>query len=133
MQIIVLGNGCNICVPGTARTVRNDVIFMSPEEILKKLIEGKQSSKDSQLLGAASLVTANRAKELSDASVLLATTTQASAELLAKTTRESAEQVRKSSEISVRQMKVLTIVLVIIGLLQTFIAIAAMLVSMRLR
>jgi hypothetical protein len=113
--------------------MRDNIIFMSPEEILKKLIEGKQSSKDSQLLGAASLVTANRAKELSDASVLLARTTQESAELLAKTTLESAEQVRKSSEVSVRQMKILTIVLVVIGLLQTFIATAAMLVSMRVR
>jgi hypothetical protein len=106
---------------------------MSPEEILKKLIEGKQSSKDSQLLGAASLVTANRAKELSDASVLLAKTTQASAELLAKTTRESAEQLRKSSEVSVRQMKSLTIVLVVVGLLQTLIAAVAVLVSLRLK
>jgi len=106
------------------------ITLMSPEEILKQLIEGKKSSGDAQILGAASLVTANRAKELSDASVLLARTTQASAELLAKTTRESAEQVRKSSEISVRQMKILTIVLVAIGLVQTCIAIAAMVVSM---
>jgi hypothetical protein len=106
---------------------------MNPEEILKKLIEGKQSSKDSQLLGAASLVTANRAKELSDASILLAKTTQESAEVLAKTTKESAEQLRKSSEISVGQMKSLTIVLVVVGLLQTLIAAAAVLVSMRLK
>jgi hypothetical protein len=106
---------------------------MSPEEILKKLIEGKKGSQDTQLLGAASLVTATRAKELSDASVLLANKTQESAELLAKTTWESAEQVRKSSEISVRQMKVLTIVLVVIGLLQTLIAAAAMVVGLRLK
>ena len=125
--------GCNVCVPGTAAAMRDNIIFMSPEEILKKLLEGKKASQDTQLLGAASLVTANRAKELSDASVLLAETTQASAKLLAKTTRESAKQVRKSSEVSVRQMKILTIVLVVIGLLQTCIATAAMLVSMRFR
>ena len=106
---------------------------MTPEEILKKLIEKKGSSEDSQLLGAASLVTANRAKELSDASIFLAKTTQASAELLAKTTRESAEQVRKSSEISVRQMKTMTIVLIAVGLLQVLIAVVAVLVSLRLK
>ena len=106
---------------------------MTPEEILKKLIERKRSSEDTQLLGAASLVTAVRAKELSDASVLLAETTRASAELLAKTTRESAEQLRKSSEVSVRQMKAMTIVLIIVGLLQMFIAAAAVLVSLRLK
>jgi hypothetical protein len=106
---------------------------MDPETILKRLIERKRSSEDSQLLGAASLVTATRAKELSDASVLLAKTTQASAELLAKTTRESAEQLRKSNEVSVRQMKSLTIVLVVVGLLQTIIAVAAVLVSLRLK
>ena len=106
---------------------------MDPEEILKKLIERKRSSEDSQLLGAASLVTANRAKELSDASVLLAKTTQASAELLAKATLESAEQLRKSSEISVRQMKIMTIVLIVLGLLQMLIAAVAVLVNLRLK
>lgn len=106
---------------------------MDPEEILKKLIERKRSSEDTQLLGAASLVTATRAKELSDASVVLAKTTQASAELLAKTTRESAEELRRSSAVSVKQMRVLTIVLVVIGLLQTLLAAAAIIVSMRLR
>ncbi|GEM_PF-1246794 len=108
-------------------------MLMNPEEILKKLIEGKRSSEDSKLLGAASLVTANSTKELSDASVLLAKTTQESAELLARTTLASSEQLRKTSEISVRQMKVLTIILVIVGLIQTFIAAAAVLVSMRLK
>jgi len=106
---------------------------MDPEEILKKLIERKGSSADSQLLGTASLVTANRAKELSDASILLAKTTQASAELLAKTTLESAEQLRKSSEISVRQMKTMTIVLIVVGLLQMLIAAVAVLVNLRLK
>ena len=106
---------------------------MSPEEILKKLIEGKQASKDSQLLGAASLVTANRAKELTDASVVLAKKTQESAELLAKTTEESAEQLRKSTERSVRYMNRLTIVLVVVGLIQTMLAVAALLISLRLK
>ena len=106
---------------------------MDPEEILKKLIERKKSSEDTQLLGAASLVTATRAKELSDASILLAKTTQVAAELLAKTTRESAEQLRKSSEISVRQMKVMTIVLIIVGFLQVLLAAAAVLINLRLK
>jgi hypothetical protein len=106
---------------------------MDPEEILKRLIERKKSSEDTQLLGAASLVTATRAKELSDASVFLAKTTQASAELLAKTTWESAEQVRKSSEISVRQMKSMTIVLIVVGVLQVLIAAVAVVVSLRLK
>jgi hypothetical protein len=106
---------------------------MDPEEILKKLIERKRSSEDSQILGAASLVTANRAKDILDASILLAETTHASAELLAKTTRESAEELRRSSKISVRQMNLLTIVLVVIGILQTFLAAAAVFFSMRLK
>jgi hypothetical protein len=106
---------------------------MDPEEILKKLIERKRSSEDSQLLGAASLVTAKRAKELSDASILLAETTRVSAELLAITTKESADELRRSSEISVRQMRVLTIVLVVIGLLQTLLAAAAIIVGMRFK
>jgi hypothetical protein len=67
---------------------------MNPKETLKQLLERKRSSEDSQLLGAASLVTATGAKEFSDASVLLA-----------KTTRASAGQLRKDSEISVRQIK----------------------------
>lgn len=94
---------------------------MTPEEILKKLIEGGKSSEDSKLLGAASLVTANRAKELTDASMLLAKTTEASAEVLAKTT-----------EISVRQMNRLTVVLVVLGLVQTIIAVVALFISLRL-
>jgi hypothetical protein len=106
---------------------------MDPEEILKKLIERKRSSEDSQLLGAASLVTAKRARELSDASILLAETTQASAELLAKTTRESAEELRRSSDITVKQMRLLTIVLVVIGLLQTLLAVVAIVVGMWLK
>jgi hypothetical protein len=64
---------------------------MNPEEILKKLIEGGRSSEDSKLIGAASLVTAHRAKKLTDASMLLAKTTEASAKLLAKTTEASAD------------------------------------------
>lgn len=96
---------------------------MNPEEILKKLIEGAPSSEESKLIGAASLVAANRAKELSDASVFLAKTTQESAELLAKTTKESAEQLRKSSEISEKQMKLLTVVLIAVGFIQIGIAV----------
>jgi hypothetical protein len=79
------------------------------------------------------LVTAKRAKELSDASILLAETTRVSAELLAITTKESADELRRSSEISVRQMRVLTIVLVVIGLLQTLLAAAAIIVGMRFK
>jgi hypothetical protein len=97
---------------------------MNSEEILKKLIEGKQASKDTQLIGVASLVTANRAKELTDASILLAKTTQESAVLLAKTTQESAEQVRKSNEISVRRMEILTVAVIVVGLVPAIIAIA---------
>lgn len=68
-------------------------------------------------------------KELADANILLAKTTQASAELLAKTTQTSAEllakitqasadQLRKSSEISTKMMNRLTIILVAVGLIQ---------------
>ena len=106
---------------------------MTPEDILKKLIEGGPSSDDSKLLGAASLVTANRAKELTDASVLLAKTTKESAELLARTTEASAEQLRKSNKISAEQMKLLTIVLVVVSFVQTIIAIAALLISLKLK
>lgn len=102
---------------------------MSPEEILKKLIDGAQSSEDSKLIGAASLVTANRAKELADASILLAKTTQDSAELLAKTTKESAEQVRKSNEISVRRMEKLTIAVIAVGLIPAIIALIELFVG----
>ncbi|MDO8516234.1 MAG: hypothetical protein Q7S28_03225 [bacterium] len=94
---------------------------MTPEDILKKLIEGAQSSEESKLIGAASLVTANRAKELSDASVFLAKTTQESAELLAKTTKESAEQVRKSNEVSVKRMELLTVAVITVGLIPAII------------
>ncbi len=106
---------------------------MIPEEILKKLLEGAQSSEDSKLIGAASLVTANRAKELTDASLLLAKTTKESAELLARTTKESADQLKKSSETSEKQMKLLTVVLVVVGLVQTIIAVAALFISLRLK
>lgn len=106
---------------------------ITPEDILKKLIEGKQTSEDSKLLGAASLVTANGAKELTTASVFLAKTTKESAELLAKTTEASAEQLRKSNEISERQMKLLTIVLVVVGIFQTIIAVIAVVVSLKLK
>ena len=102
---------------------------MTPEEILKKLIEGGPSSEDSKLLGAASLVTANRTKELTDASVLLAKTTRESAELLAKTTRESAEQLKKSNETFERRMKSLTVVLIVLGVVQTLIAVVALLIK----
>ena len=106
---------------------------MTPEDILKKLLEGGPSSDDSKLIGAASLVTANRAKELTDASMLLAKTTKESAEFLANTTKESAEQLRKSSEISEKQMKLLTIVLVVVSFVQTLIAIVAVVISLKLK
>jgi len=106
---------------------------MTPEDILKKLIEKGSSSHDSKLLGAASLVTANRAKELTDASVFLAKTTKDSAELLARTTEESASQLRKSNKISEGQMKLLTIVLVIVSIVQTIIAVVAVVISLRLK
>jgi len=109
----------------------NEITFMTPEDILKKLIEGGPSSEDSKLIGAASLVTANRAKELTDASMLLAKTTKESAELLAKTTKESAEQLKKSSEISEKQMKLLTVVLVVVGVVQTIIAVVALFISLK--
>ena len=73
---------------------------MDPEEVLKKHIEGKQAVEEGKLFAAASLVSANKTKELVDASMLLAKTTQASAELLAKTTQASAEQLGKSNETS---------------------------------
>ena len=106
---------------------------MTPEEILKKLIEGGPSSDDSKLLGAASLVTATRAKELTDASVLLAKTTKESAELLAKTTEASAQHLRRSNEISEKQMKLLTIVMIVIGCVQAVVAILAIFISVRLK
>jgi hypothetical protein len=106
---------------------------MTPEEILKKLIERGPSSDDSKLLGAASLVTATRAKELTDASVFLAKTTKDSAELLAKTTEESALQLRRSNKISEGQMKLLTIVLVVVSIVQTIIAIVAVVISLKLK
>lgn len=105
---------------------------MTPEEILKKLIDGKHSSEDSKLLGAASLVTATRARELTDASILLAKTTQESAELLARTTEASAAQVRKSNEISVRRMEILTIAVIMVGLIPAIIAIIDLVIRLRL-
>ncbi len=105
---------------------------LTPEEILRKLLEGNQSSEDSKLMGAASLVTASRAKELADASILLAKTTQESAELLAKTTEASAEQLRKSSEISVKQMELLTKALIVVGIVQIVIAMVAVFISLHL-
>jgi hypothetical protein len=105
---------------------------MNSEEILKKLIEGKKTSEDSKLIGVASMVTATRAKELADASIFLAKTTQESAVLLAKTTEASALQLKKSSEISVRRMEILTIAVIAVGLVQTIIAVVALLISLRL-
>lgn len=102
---------------------------MNPEDILKKLIEGAQSSEDSKLLGAASLVTANRAKELTDASMLLAKTTQESAEFLAKTTQESALQVRTSNEVSVKRMEILTVAVIVVGLIPAIIAIVELFIG----
>jgi hypothetical protein len=104
---------------------------MGPEEILKKLIEGAQSSDDSKLLGAASLVTATRTKELTDASILLAKTTQESAEFLAKTTQESALQVRKSNEASVRRMELLTIIVIVVGLIPAMISVIDLFLRLR--
>jgi len=77
---------------------------MDPEEVLKKHIEGKQAVEEGKLFAAASLVSANKTKELVDASMLLAKTTQASAELLAKTTQASAELLAKTTQASAEQL-----------------------------
>ncbi|MEK7608695.1 MAG: hypothetical protein AAB495_03900 [Patescibacteria group bacterium] len=95
---------------------------MTPEEILQKHIEGKPSIEDSKLLAAASLITATRTKDLADASVLLA-----------KTTQISAEELSKSNDASIRWMKWLTVVLIVVGVMQTAIAVIALFISLRLQ
>ena len=58
------------------------------------------------------------AKTTQSSAELLAKTTQASAELLAKITQESADQLRKSNELSTKMINRLTIILVAVGLIQ---------------
>jgi hypothetical protein len=117
---------------------------MTPEELLRKRIAGGHPTEDGRLLVAASLVNAEKTKELANASILLAQTTQtsaeslakttkASAELLAKTTKESAEALNKLNEISVRQMRWLTLVLVAVGFTQIILAVLTLIVSWRLK
>jgi len=116
----------------------------NPEEMLRKLIAGGHPTEDGRLLAATSLVNAVKTKELADASILLAETTQSSAtllakttkesaELLAKTTKESAEDLNRLNEISVRQMKWLTLVLVAVGITQLILAGLTLIVSWQLK
>lgn len=126
---------------------------MEPEELLQKHMAGRRVE-DSKLLAASSLVTANRTKELTEASLLLAKTTQvsgellatttrtsaellakttrASAELLAKTTQAAAEELSRSSKIAEMRMKWLTIVLIVVGIIQIGIAVIALFTGLRL-
>lgn len=106
---------------------------MNPEDVLKKRILRKQSFEDSKLLEAVRSITSIRTKELTDASTLLAKTTQASAELLAKTTEQSAAQLSRSSQITVRWMKWLTVIGIGVGLIQIAIAVIAVYISLRLK
>jgi hypothetical protein len=107
---------------------------MNIEETLKKYIEAKKLLEDNDLLVATGLVTIDGSKELREAELLLAKTTQISADLLAettqisadflaKTTQKSADDLRESNKISVEWMQRLTIALLAVGLIQIIVAV----------
>ena len=111
---------------------------MSLEETLRKYIEAKKLLEDNGLLVEAGLLAIDGNKEFREAELLLAKTTQVSADLLAettqisadllaKTTQESAEELRISNKISVEWMQKLTIVLIAVGLIQIIVAVITLL------
>ena len=111
---------------------------MSLEETLKEYIAVKKSMEGSDLLVEAGLVTLDGNKEFREAELLLARTTQVSADLLAettqlsadllaKTTQESADDLRKCNKISVEWMQKLTIALIAVGIIQLIVAVITLL------
>jgi hypothetical protein len=110
----------------------------SLEETLKKYIEAKKLLEDNELLVESGLVALDGNKEFREAELLLAKTTQVSADLLAettqisadllaKTTLESADELRISNKISVEWMQKLTVTLIVVGLIQIIVAVVTLL------
>jgi len=118
---------------------------MTFTDTIKKIILGEQAVKNNKLTSGEKAAAADGAKELVDASILLAETTKADADLLAKTTKAdadllakttkansdllarttkaSADLLAKSNEAYIGWTKWMTTVLIMLGFIQIIIAI----------
>jgi len=71
---------------------------MTFTDTIKKIILGEQAVKNNKLTSGEKAAAADGAKELVDASILLAETTKADADLLAKTTKADADLLAKTTK-----------------------------------